>query len=599
MDLSNLSIRWKLLAGFVGLALVVLLVVLLSVSRTIDNRIRSDIDANFREAGKVFGQLQDIRFRQLNQTATLVAEMPYMKAAISTGDVNTVENQIKQELVDLLHFDPMIAVEGEAGNFSEAADSIGLVMVFDREGRPLGQLRDAVLPDHSFTDRPGVASALNGGAPSQSYIWEKQEQYYNVITIPVFIQDQVIGALSLGYPIRNSEAEMLAELIEYEVSYVVDGNLLATTVPSAADAYRTQLAGTIRETFAGGGSRAATVEMELENDRWLVYILPMGDPGNTNAAITGYYTIGKSLTEALNPLRALQQMIFIIGLGGIVLAVILGITLTNNFTRPINLLLEGIGRIEQNDYEHPVKVVSRDEFGQLTETFNKLVANIRENLREKEILLAEIHHRVKNNLAVITGLLQLESQNADNIHTERILKNSQLRIHSMATVHEMLYQSQDFNNLSFHQFVNKMVGSIRNVYLSNGHSDPIELEIDEVQLNVNQAVPCGLIINELVTNAFKHAYPQGRDESIMIRLQQNEDTVSLVIEDRGVGLPDDFSYEESDTLGFTLVRILAKQLSADIDIDTGAGVGTRITVSFEKENKKGASSSLNIAGHPG
>ncbi len=108
MRFPKLSIRWKLLGGFVGLALLVLAVVLFAVSQILDNRIREDINANFREAGKIFEQLQDVRFRQLHQTATLVAAMPYMKAAISTGDVNTVSNQIKQEVVQLLYFDSII-----------------------------------------------------------------------------------------------------------------------------------------------------------------------------------------------------------------------------------------------------------------------------------------------------------------------------------------------------------------------------------------------------------------------------------------------------------------------------------------------------------
>jgi two-component sensor histidine kinase len=468
MESPKFPIRWKLLSGFVGLALLVLVVVLFAVSQILDNRIREDINTNFHEAGKIFEQLQDVRFRQLRQTATLVADMPYMKAAISTGDPNTINQQIRQELVHLLHFDPLISDTLASEPLTTSLDSVGLVMVFDKDGAPLGQLSDMNDLQTSKTNRAGVQKALNGQFPQQSYIWKQGRNYFNVITIPVFLQDQVIAALSLGYPIRNREAELLAQVIGYDVSYYVDEKLLTTSIDSLVEKDQTTLSKGIEQASAGEISRGGgvTTEIEMKNQQWLVYLLPMVQQDPQSEEISGYYAVAKSLTQALEPLHQLQRVIYLIGLGGILIAIILGITLTRNLTRPINCLLEGIRRIENDDYDHPVSVESRDEFGQLTRTFNKLVSNIKENLREKETLLAEIHHRVKNNLAVISGLLQLESNNVENEHTERILKNSQLRIQSMATVHEMLYEAQNFNNLSFNDFIKKMVDSIHDIYIN-------------------------------------------------------------------------------------------------------------------------------------
>jgi two-component sensor histidine kinase len=255
-------------------------------------------------------------------------------------------------------------------------------------------------------------------------------------------------------------------------------------------------------------------------------------------------------------------------------------------------LLDGIKRIENDDYDHPVSVESRDEFGQLTRTFNKLVANIKENLREKETLLAEIHHRVKNNLAVISGLLQLESSNVEDEHTERILKNSQLRIQSMATVHEMLYKAQNFNNLSFNDFIKKMVASIHDIYKSAYSELSVEVDAKDIDLNVNQAVPFGLMVNELVTNAFKHAYPDGGSGVVAISFFEEEGNVVLTVEDEGMGLDDDFSLEESESLGFSLIKILSQQIDADVTVESEHG--TKVTVVFEKKDKKGSSSSMNL-----
>lgn len=588
------SIRWKLLSGFAGLTLLVLLVVLFTVSQILDNRIRENIHTNFQEAGKIFEQLQDTRYRQLHQTAILVADIPYMKAAISTGDVNTINSQIREELVQLLHFDSFGSDTLSSASVA-TIDSVGLVMVFDPEGYPLGQFADSDLPDYSMADRPGVNTALEGHPPHQSYIWKQEGNYFNVITIPVLLQGQVIAALSLGYPIRNVETELLAQLIEYEVSYFAENRLLATSIESISESGRESLTKDIQKVLADNQdvSNGATVELNLEGEQWLAYILPMVSTGQNKAGNPGYYTVvAQSLSKALEPLHELQRVIYLIGLGGILLAIILGITFTNSFTRPINLLLDGINRIENEKYDEPVEVVSRDEFGQLTRTFNKLVSNIRENLKEKEILMTEIHHRVKNNLAVISGLLQLEGSKSENIHTERILKNSQLRIHSMATVHEILYQSKSFNKLSFDDFVSKIARSIQNIYAVDSSDIRMKLDVSEVQLNVNQAVPCGLIINELLTNAFKHAYPDEISGIITVSLRQEGDKITLRVVDKGVGLPDDFVLEETESLGFTLINILVKQIGAEIRIN--GEYGTDIAIVFAKQNKKGSSSSLNL-----
>ena len=212
------------------------------------------------------------------------------------------------------------------------------------------------------------------------------------------------------------------------------------------------------------------------------------------------------------------------------------------------------------------------------------------SLEEKEVLLSEIHHRVKNNLAIISGLLQLESFNATDDGIRNTLQNSQMRIHSMAQVHEMLYNSNDFTNLSFKDFVSEIVNSIKSVYQQLQNDITFELNIESLQLNVNQAIPCGLIINEVVTNAYKHAFKEGEEGRIQISLSQVGDTIRLNVKDNGRGLRDNFSLSESSSLGFKLIETLTSQLNADINIRSQEG--TQVSVKFQKENIKGAGSSL-------
>lgn len=612
------SIRLKLLGGFVGLVLLILLGVLFTVSQILDNRIREDINANFQEAGMIFDQLQDVRFRQLLQTATLVAEMPYLKASISTGDQTTVNNQIREDIVQLLDFSPLItdalnSIQLEGGSYMP-----GVMMVFDEEGVVLGQLSDTVSNEEPASLTPavsglgstelsqregylsgsiahelaGVRAALEGERPDKSYIWYQNGNYFNVITIPVTLGEVLIGAISLGYPIRNFEAELLAQLIGYEVSYFMDGNLLATSIDSLTERGIEELSRNIENTVFNGDQirHGRTVEMELDGNPWLVYVLPMGEAVGAGNGIAGYYTVAQSLPAVLAPLYELQRVIYLIGLGGIFIAILIGVSLTTTITRPINRLLEGIKRIENNDYDRPVDVVSRDEFGQLTQTFNTLVAHIRENLQEKETLMAEIHHRVKNNLAVISGLLELEGDTATDSNTKRALQNSRLRIQSMATVHELLYEAKNFSKLSFDTFVSKMVSSIKNVYSSDRTAIEVETDLQSVRLNVNQAVPCGIIINELLTNAVKHAYSEGSAGIIRVSLSEENGMISLKVRDNGIGLPEDFNLEKSESLGFTLINILSKQLHARVLIDTQSG--TEITILFSRVDKRGSSSTL-------
>lgn len=215
-----------------------------------------------------------------------------------------------------------------------------------------------------------------------------------------------------------------------------------------------------------------------------------------------------------------------------------------------------------------------------------------ESLKEKEVLLSEIHHRVKNNLAVISGLLHIESFKTDNDYAQKALQNSQLRIQSIATVHEILYKADNFSNLPFDDFISAIIGSIKEFYDETSHPVTFNIDIEEVSLNVNQAIPCALIINELINNAYEHAFKKGENGIITIILTKSGENITLYIHDNGRGMPENFSIGNTPTTGYTLVKTLVQQLEADIRINSDDG--TKISIAFEKKNKKGSGSSLSI-----
>jgi PAS domain S-box-containing protein len=210
---------------------------------------------------------------------------------------------------------------------------------------------------------------------------------------------------------------------------------------------------------------------------------------------------------------------------------------------------------------------------------------IKESLDEKEILLREIHHRVKNNMQIISSLLNLQSQHVEEAETLDILKESQGRVRSMAMIHEKLYQSPNFTKIDFKDYIEKLVSSLIYTYKLQRQDIKPVLEVKDVEMNIDTAIPCGLIINELVTNSLKYAFPTPESEGIIrIELNQIEDQFRLIISDNGVGLPPGILVEKSETLGLQLVNNLVKQLEGALQIDRVQG--TKFTITFTELNYK-------------
>jgi len=397
------SLRWKLLLGFVGLVLVTVLTLLFSVSKLVELRIHEDIDKNFDEAGQIFERIQDIRFRQLRQTAILLADIPSLKAAISTGDTATVSQKIRDELRYLLDFDPVIPDSLLPESFYMNPDSAGFLLVSDNQGRSLGQLSTEPLPKFSIADREGVTVALNGSMPNQTYIWKQNERYFNVITLPIFAGFELVGTLSYGLPIRQIEADQLSNDIGMEVIFYVNDKLIATTLTDINESDFEQLNENVHdatyEVFRT--QQAQTSEIPLYNETWLVYLAPMFELDDELVGIKGYFGIAKSLNEALLPLQNLQVLIFGIGLFAIIAAILVSIWLTSIITKPIDLLVLGVQRVDEEDFREEVPVTTFDEIGKLTIAFNQLVKSLRERLLMLKFVSEATLDAIKNNLSLI------------------------------------------------------------------------------------------------------------------------------------------------------------------------------------------------------
>lgn len=209
---------------------------------------------------------------------------------------------------------------------------------------------------------------------------------------------------------------------------------------------------------------------------------------------------------------------------------------------------------------------------------------LRALLHEKEVILKEIHHRVKNNLQVISSLLSIQSTLLADPRDVRHFQESRDRIRTMALVHEKLYQSNDLARIDFGPYVERLVANLFRSYTGNGGRVNLSIDIKDVSLNPDQAVPCGLIVNELVTNALKYAFPCGRDGTVIVAMQQDIDYFYLIISDDGIGMPAGFNLAETESLGLQLVNMLASQLDGSVTMD--ASQGTRFTIRFRKQADK-------------
>lgn len=206
---------------------------------------------------------------------------------------------------------------------------------------------------------------------------------------------------------------------------------------------------------------------------------------------------------------------------------------------------------------------------------------ISDSLEEKNVLLSEIHHRVKNNLAVICGLLNMQMYNLESEGAKKALQQSQLRIQSIALVHEKLYQNETFTEIQISDFIRELAESISDAFKVEGKEIKLKYEMEDLALNINQAIPFSLLVNECITNGFKHAFKEKTSGEITINLFKNSSSVNVEILDNGRGLPEGFSMEEESSLGVTLIRTLVNQLNGNAEYHTGEKEkGTRFMFNF-------------------
>ncbi len=265
---------------------------------------------------------------------------------------------------------------------------------------------------------------------------------------------------------------------------------------------------------------------------------------------------------------------------------------------PLIIAEEAVGVLAL--YSSAVEVFRDDEMKLLTELADDIAFGLRailahaereradealrSSLKDKEALLKEVHHRVKNNMQVITSLLRLESNRIDHPTTRSVLKDMQNRIQAMAALHEAVYRSDNFSQVDLGVYLRQLTGQLGRSLVTVPGQITFRLDLFSVALDLDQAIPCGLIVNELVSNALKHAFPGGRQGEVRIELEwSGEEDLRLRITDNGIGLPPDFDVIRAKSLGLQLVSDLARQLDGSLRV--GPGPEALFEVTFSPNHK--------------
>ena len=196
---------------------------------------------------------------------------------------------------------------------------------------------------------------------------------------------------------------------------------------------------------------------------------------------------------------------------------------------------------------------------------------ISEELKVKESLLSEIHHRVKNNLQVISSMLSLQNQYIEDVSLKKVIEDCKSRILSMSLIHESLYRKKDFKEALFSSYIEDLLAKLIKAYGTDETKVQLVMNLEPIKLSLDDSIPCGLIINEIISNSLKHAFPKGKEGVIRMELKQVDNIISLIISDNGIGGSEGNDLKSQDSFGFDLIETLASQLEADMEVDSTTG----------------------------
>jgi PAS domain S-box-containing protein len=228
-----------------------------------------------------------------------------------------------------------------------------------------------------------------------------------------------------------------------------------------------------------------------------------------------------------------------------------------------------------------VIIVARDITKRLS-----IVRELQESVSEKEVLLKEIHHRVKNNLQIISSMLSIQGHYFGDPAVQEVFRECQNRIKSMGLIHETLYMSKNLAAIEFSTYIHTLVNRLSSSYREAAARVIVHVDIPELTLHIDTAIACGLIVNELITNCFKYAFPDDRTGEIWITMIERDTQLALTVRDNGIGFPKEIDLAKSNSMGLQLVTTLSHQLDADLELDKVNGTSFTLVFSDQRGDQE-------------
>jgi two-component sensor histidine kinase len=317
--------------------------------------------------------------------------------------------------------------------------------------------------------------------------------------------------------------------------------------------------------------------------------------------LVGWIHVGISMEAYYASIQKVYSLTGMVTLSVIILSAVVSYFYAQQITKPIRMLQRYAQSVSAGSLNARVTLKSNDEIQDLGDSLNIMVENLQSSqhkmkdsleakqaMREQEVLLREIHHRVKNNMQILTSLLRLQTRQAKSEQLRVVLRESEARIRSMGLLHEKLYQSDSVSEIDFAGYLRTLTSELVRMNTPQGEKREIRLAVCNIKLGLDTALPCGLIVTELVSNSLKYAFPgPGHDGVILISLgRKQEGEYTLVVWDNGVGLPPDYKDRQTKSLGTRLVTMLTDQLNGTLTVVGQRGTRTEIRFKESQYSKR-------------
>ena len=324
---------------------------------------------------------------------------------------------------------------------------------------------------------------------------------------------------------------------------------------------------------------------DLCNEQVLHYWYPFAYSGID----WGWIHVGIALDDYYSNTKSLYRIVVLLAVPGLLIGIGMSFTFAKQLTLPISKLQRFAQRVASGDLSQRVEFRSNDEIGDLADSMNKMTYELalsvqkEAELREKDILLKEIHHRVKNNMQILSSLLRLQARKVPSDEMKQVLQESETRIRSMGLIHEKLYQTESLSDIDFNGYVKTLVQELQRMYRERAAAVQLKIEMEDARLGLDTALPCGLIINELVSNSLKYGFPDGQEGCILIAMHSSsEGGLILEIADDGIGAESSEELTREGSLGSRLVNMLVEQLNGEMAVDTKPNQGVVIKIRFQE-----------------